>query len=298
MISNRESAAERPNEELRQLEPHAQPADEEAAGPTAAEETTAAEPTAAPPTTPGPAATEPRAAAPMPAEPDAAAVDESLGNAAWLDRSDIRAGILLLGGTSLADFRVRVAQSQLRRDMTPSHWSMCGLISDDGTIRTVPWLPADIGDVPVANAVRNMSIGDFDDARAWPNIAVLRFAQDVAAVDEHVATAQRRTVVDLPELLLAWLGFIWGAGENPLLEGHGVPSAVFVETCYSLAGIELTPGLSSAASCPEAVWQAVKWWHEYYDGVAEVDASEAGSVRPSGNYVVRQPSAQMAMAER
>jgi hypothetical protein len=292
MIPNRESGADRPNDELLEFDPYGEPAPETAAPETAAPEPSAPD-AAAEETSPGPetATAEGTGAA------DAGA-DEEQGNVAWLGRSDLRTGILLLGGTSLADFRVRVAQAQLRSDLTPSHWSMCGLLGEDGAVQTVPLQPADIGEVPATNAVRMMSVGDFDDAQAWPNIAVLRFAEGTAAIDDHVATAMRRTVVDLPALLLSWLGFVWGVGDNPLVGGQGVPSAVFVETCYGLAGIELTPGLSSSASCPEAIWQAVKWWHEYYAGVAEIGASEAGSVRPSGNYLVRQPSAQMAIAER
>jgi hypothetical protein len=29
------------------------------------------------------------------------------------------------------------------------------------------------------------------------------------------------------------------------------------------AGFELTPGIASSATCPEAIWQAARWWHEY-----------------------------------
>ncbi len=28
---------------------------------------------------------------------------------------------------------------------------------------------------------------------------------------------------------------------------------------HALAGVDLTPGLASEASCPEAIWQAAKW---------------------------------------
>jgi hypothetical protein len=45
--------------------------------------------------------------------------EEGEGNAAWFRRSPIQAGIVLLGGTSLVDFRLRFAQSQLRSDLTP-----------------------------------------------------------------------------------------------------------------------------------------------------------------------------------
>ncbi len=125
-----------------------------------------------------------------------------------------------------------------------------------------------------------MSIGDFDNADDWPNIAVLRFAANEGVVEENAdRVAERRTIIDLPALLLAWLAHVWVTDEqiNPLAAGKGVPSAAFVEAAYSLAGIELTPGLASTASCPEAIWQAVKWWHEYYAGVAEIGAAaEAG----------------------
>lgn len=221
--------------------------------------------------------------------------EEGEGNGAWFQRSPIREGIVLLGGTSLVDFRLRVAQSQLRSDLTPSYWSLCGLIRDDGSLRSVPLQPADVATVPRTNAVRTMSIEDFDNALDWPNVAVLRFADNSAAVEKHAdRVATRRTIVDLPALLLAWLAHAWATSDagNPLADNKGIPSAAFVEAAHSLAGIELTPGLSSAASCPEAIWQAVKWWHEYYAGVAELGvAVEAGPIVPIGRYGLRQRSA-------
>jgi hypothetical protein len=220
---------------------------------------------------------------------------EGEGNADWFARSPIREGILLLGGSSLADFRLRVAQSQLRRDVTPSYWSLSGLVREDGSFSTVPLQFPDVSDVPRTNAVQVMSIEEVDDPVRWPNIAVLRFSDDHDFVEAYAArVAHRRTIVDLPELIVAWLGFVWATGEarNPLLSGSAVPSAAFVEAAHSLAGIELTPGLSSSASCPEAMWQGVKWWHEYYAGTLAVSATSAAGPRiPSGRYGVRQPSA-------
>jgi hypothetical protein len=225
---------------------------------------------------------------------------EHESNSAWVARSPLKSGIVLLGGTSLVDFRVRVAQSALRSDLSPSYWSVSGLIRDDGTIRTVPLQPADVNTVPLRNAVREMSMGDFDNADDWPNIAVLRFAANEEVVQENAdRVSERRTIIDLPALLLAWLAHVWVTDEqiNPLAAGKGVPSAAFVEAAYSLAGIELTPGLASTASCPEAIWQSVKWWHEYYAGVAEIGtAAEAGAVVPDGWFCLRQRSAQMRLA--
>lgn len=217
------------------------------------------------------------------------------GNAAWLARAPLHNGIVLLGGTSLVDFRLRVAQSQLRSDLTPSYWSLCGLFAADGSVATVTLQPDDISDVPRTNAVRTASIDDFDDPAEWPNICVLRFADNWDVVAQHGRRlAERRTIVDLPALVLEWLAYAWatGDGANPLVAGNGIPSAAFVHAAHSLAGIELTPGLASTASCPEAIWQAVKWWHEYYAGVAELGTSiEAKPVIPYGVYALRQRSA-------
>ncbi len=222
------------------------------------------------------------------------------GNTAWLARSPLQFGIVLLGGTSLIDFRVRVAQSQLRSDLTPSYWSICGLLRADGSIRTVPYVLDDLSDVPETNAVRTLSINHFDDPLLWPNVCVVRFADNMDRVEQDGdRVASRRTIVDLPALLLAWLAYAWAteAAANPLAHGLGMPSAAFVEAAHSLASIELTPGLASNASCPEAIWQAVKWWHEYYAGVVEFGAgAEAQPLVPAGVYGLRQRSAQMRLA--
>lgn len=71
--------------------------------------------------------------------------------------------------------------------------------------------------------------------------------------------------------LTVWLAYVWGAGRaaNPLLDSQGIPSAAMVELVLGGAGYDLTPGLESRASCPEAIWQAARWWHSYYEDVAK-----------------------------
>ena len=44
--------------------------------------------------------------------------------------------MLLLGGTSIVDFRMRIAQSELRQDLLPSFWSTCGLLIDGEVLMT------------------------------------------------------------------------------------------------------------------------------------------------------------------
>ncbi len=77
-------------------------------------------------------------------------------------------------------------------------------------------------------------------------------------------------------------------------DGIGLPSSAFVETVFAMANFELTPGLSSASSCPEAIWQSAKWWTGFYKSVADSDDARkktAVAMVPEGCYIVRQPSA-------
>jgi hypothetical protein len=219
-------------------------------------------------------------------------------NSAWLAEQGLTEGVLLLGGASLADFRLRVAQSGLRGDLTPSYWSLCGLLVEDGArFLSVPLTIPDAAVIPSTNAIRDCAMADFDDPSRWPNIAVVRFATDPSVVLAQARdVASRRSVVELPALLVAWLGFAWGVSgqDNPLNDAQGIPSAVFVETAHAMSGVELTPGLASAASCPEAIWQAAKWWHEFYEEAPTIALGDrsAGPMSPEGRYAIRQPKAQ------
>ncbi len=214
-------------------------------------------------------------------------------NTQWLRRAGETQGILLLGGASLADFRARVAQSHLRSDLMPSFWSFAGILEGGEIVHAAPFSYPDAAKVPVENGIRRLTMSEFDDPKWFPNIAVLHFAKPSTPLLPHIERLKReRAIVDLPALALPWLGFLWGVGQygNPLLSGTGMPSAAFVEAVHALARIELTPGLSSSASCPEALWTSAKWWHGYY---ATTD-DEKSSVRlrtPSGVFATRQRSA-------
>jgi hypothetical protein len=143
--------------------------------------------------------------------------------------------------------------------------------------------------------VQTCRIEEYDDPVRFPNIAVVQFTDDERPIHQNIDRVKsERSVVDLPTLMLPWLGYIWSVGQvaNPLLTGQGLPSAAFVETVYGIAGIELTPGLSSASSCPDAIWAAAKWWHQFYgDGAGIRDEAHAAARKPSGHFAVRQPAA-------
>jgi hypothetical protein len=199
-------------------------------------------------------------------------------NLRWLGRhppsGNQQTTLLLVGGRSPTAFRLRVAQSHLRHDLTPSHWSHIMLLGESArsTGRTAVYEislepAAGFGFPPPSNAVQRRELEAYRSPRAYPNIALLRIPISPSEVMRALDRFQRqRAVVDALELLLRWLAFAWGVGRagNPLLDGQGLPSAAMLETVLAAVGFDLTPGLESRASCPEAIWQASKWWHEYY----------------------------------
>jgi hypothetical protein len=197
-------------------------------------------------------------------------------NAEWFGRRVVPGAVVLIGGARLSDFRVRVAQSHLRRDLLPSFWSDIGLAVSSKSFVTVPFALDDASRVPETNAVSEVAFKDIDSVAFFPNVAVLELVKPTEAIRKNVDKLKaQRSAVDLPTMLLAWLGYVWGAGDrrNPLLQEIGLPSAVLVETAFAMSGIELTPGLASKSSCPEAVWQSALWWQSYYESSADIPTS-------------------------
>jgi hypothetical protein len=227
---------------------------------------------------------------------DAAASGE-LANFSWLESTGYRDGVLLLGGTSIVDFRLRVAQSELRHDLLPSFWSTCGLLMDGKLLMTARIDAISNSSARVErNGLEAVALdagAGYGNPTLYPNIAILQFTQDHIAIKEHVARiGQERNIVDLLSQVVAWLGYCWavGNGGNPLLQGHGIPSATLLERAHGLAGIDLSPGLPSASSCPEAIWQAARWWYKAYDPVEPADP-QVRAFKPRGAYLIRQPAA-------
>lgn len=221
-------------------------------------------------------------------------------NLAWLASTGYRDGVLLLGGTSIVDFRMRVAQSELRQDLLPSFWSTCGLLIDGSVLMTARVDAITDSSARVERngleAVAMNAESRYCNPMLYPNIAILQFTSDHTAIKEHVARiGQERNIVDLLAQVVAWLGYCWAVGDsgNPLMQGHGIPSATLLERAHGLAGIDLSPGLPSASSCPEAIWQAARWWYEAYDPVEPSATARAQAVafKPRGAYLIRQPAA-------
>lgn len=229
-----------------------------------------------------------------------AAPSGELANFAWLESTGYRDGVLLLGGTSIVDFRVRVAQSELRQDLLPSFWSTCGLLMDGKLLMTARVDAISNSSARVERngleAVALDADSYYGNPMFYPNIAILQFTNDHAAIKDHVARiGQERNIVDLLAQVVAWLGYCWAVGNsgNPLMQGQGIPSATLLERAHGLAGIDLSPGLPSASSCPEAIWQAARWWYKAYDPVEPSVSlkSQSAAFKPRGAYLIRQPAA-------
>ena len=216
------------------------------------------------------------------------------GDVSWLLRAGATGGVVLLGGSSLGAFRLRVAQSHVRADFKPSFWSQAGIL-DGNRLWTVSL--ETIG--PAERVVENNGVvalpwKTFDDPASYPNVAVLRFATPPSASNVKAVRADRG-IVDVPTLMVRWLGYLWGADQasNPLLAGAGIPSAAFVESVYRLGHVDLTPGLAPGASCPEAIWQSAKWWRQFSAATAGTPPPGGGedAAGPSGTYALRQRAA-------
>jgi hypothetical protein len=198
-------------------------------------------------------------------------------NIGWLGRN-LPAGdvtqVVLLGGKSQTAFRLRLAQAHLRHDLVPSYWSHVFLlrpaknIAASGVDEISLEPERGFGFPAPFNAVQKGKLTPYRDPARYPNIAVLGVPVAQKEVMEALDRFQmQRAVLDTVDLVVRWLAYTWGVARssNPLMDGQGIPSAAMLETVFGAAGFDLTPGLESRSSCPEAIWQAAKWWHEYYE---------------------------------
>ena len=199
--------------------------------------------------------------------------------------------VLLFGGRSAYDFRIRVSQSHLRHDVSPSHWSHTAIIRKTdvdhlerlrgAVVLETSLEPSDGFRIPSTyNGLQTRYLRYYDAPQAFPSIAVMRVPVDQkiwntdsshSSVSLLEQFAMRRSLLDVPVLIIKWLEYVWSVGvaSNPLLNNWGVPSAAVVDTLLSAAGYEMCPGLDSQATSPEAFWQAARWWHPYYEVEAQ-----------------------------
>jgi hypothetical protein len=195
--------------------------------------------------------------------------------------------VILFGGRrSIYDFRLQVAQSHLRADLAPSHWSHVAMISTPTSnqlsartrILEVSLEPFEGFQVPcMHNGLQAAPLNRYASPAQYPNVALIRVPVRRAAWQNNhngqksilAQFADQRSVLDVTSLMLEWLAFVWASGDagNPLLNGHGIPSAAVIESLLGAAGYDMSPGLDTSASSPEAFWQTAKWWQTYYENM-------------------------------
>jgi hypothetical protein len=168
----------------------------------------------------------------------------------------------------------------MRADLTPSHWSHAALIASPSMNNRTQVLEASLEpyegfQIPSRhNGLQIAPLRRYTSTEEYPNIAVLKVPVDSAEWRNQrkgqksilAQFADQRVVLDVTSLMLEWLAFVWGAGDsgNPLLKGHGIPSAAVIEALLGAAGYDISPGLDTSASSPDAFWQSAKWWQDYY----------------------------------
>ena len=117
------------------------------------------------------------------------------------------------------------------------------------------------------NGLQEGRLGVYLEDDLFPNLALLSVPVPAADIADSIAALKwQRSVLDVPQLILRWLGYCWGVGvpASPLADGIGIPGAALMEAAFAARGFDLTPGLESRSSCPEAIWQAAAWWHGFY----------------------------------
>ncbi len=206
---------------------------------------------------------------------------QSQGNLDWFRRAigdcpGDKAVIALTGSKSTTALRLRMAQAEAREDLLPSDWSHAFAILGEDIDQHTPIAEVPLhetsalGFPPTGNAVIEGILGNYRDRKEHPNLAVLFIPTSTERLRESIERFKGlRTQIDAVQLKARWLPYLWGVGKgrNPLHEGFGIPSAAFVEALAAAHDFELTPGLASSSSCPEAIWQAARWWHEYHEQV-------------------------------
>jgi len=219
---------------------------------------------------------------------DVIQLDRATGedNFAWLRRAikeSLRGDhknqslLLLVGGNDPLSFRLRIAQSHVRHDLSPSAWShvafvpeLTGTLSGSETLE-ISLMPQDgfgrYGYPIPDNGMQAGRLDIYQSEKLFPNIALLSLPVPSSAIKASLDGMKfQRGALDCPQLILKWLAYCWGVGvpASPLADGFGIPSAAVLEAAFAANDFDLTPGLESRSSCPEAIWQAANWWQDYY----------------------------------
>lgn len=199
--------------------------------------------------------------------------------------------LLLAGGSAPVDLAVRNAQSLLRLDQSPSHWSHAAFILEwkGGDWKNAIGVevridPVDVmQQVPERNGATVFRLKDYNQSR-WENLAIFHIRPNIdrsskkkerAAVVPDLGAAVREAVRQpclersryrLWDWLAPWSAFCRAPAleQNPISRGIPHPGAAFCEYALEAAGVDLTPNSTEPSACPETIWGAFLYWHEAF----------------------------------
>jgi hypothetical protein len=184
--------------------------------------------------------------------------------------------------------------------MLPSYWSEAILIQlvsvslEGAQAVYVPMAqPEGPAYTPKDNGVVARPLAVFDYIDQYPNIALIALPVPQERVMSRLESFKRsRSTLDALEHVLRWLAFSWGVAHtgNPLHENYGIPSACMLETVLAAEDFDLTPGLESRASCPEAIWSAARYWYEYFEKTGSTGKAPFGRFSLNHSYPILEPS--------
>jgi hypothetical protein len=222
----------------------------------------------------------------------------ALGELAKADLGgEARAYVGLIGQRDLPGIALRRAQATLRWDLRPSLWSHAFLILEPDGASVAAVRRAEVREVtlhsreglfpePADNAVLSGTLGLYDHPLIDANAAILA----VGVSEKEAGEIRNRAIkevnldrqrFDLWETLGVWQTYLWSPGApNPLREGFPVFSSAFVEYCFEAIELDLSPGASERNSAPEHLWNAARFWPQFF---ASADH------RIGGRAVIRDP---------
>lgn len=223
----------------------------------------------------------------------------------------------LVGARDIPGVVLRRAQSILRWDQRPSHWSHAFLIGrtwkGKGDINKLP-----IYEIPLFSrnsgfprpenngVTPNSTLGLYSDANIDANVALICVVarefkkkkrcsvtnlsnKDVKAIVERAKDYNYdRLRYDFWNSLSVWHRYLWseGEGRNPLREGFPICASSYVEMAFEAIGLDLVPSTSERNSAPEHIWNAARWWYQHSH--LEHDDTES-AYEMVGCYAIRDP---------
>jgi hypothetical protein len=200
--------------------------------------------------------------------------NEAFFRAAWpeLTADAPACALLLVGGNDFRGVALRQAQAVLRFDRRPSYFSHAAILleldaKDPGRSRGVEVsLEPEEPDqhVPERNGVTPFRLARYFDAARYPNLGLCGLALGAEAGAALRSTALRplRDLTRYPlwERLGSWARYVYARerAPNPLLEGQGIPSALWCEAVLEAADVPLTLSATDNNVCPELLWATLK----------------------------------------